>query len=639
MNYLKLSGNSSYKDEVADFLYQSYVARGGAAQFIVDQTDLFSEHDGRRFYPYPKQVHFMNLLKPTDRVIVVLKSRQCLVGSTNIHLPNKTLNIEQLYKQKYRGKILTLDESWNVVEDEVIDIWEAGKKDVYRLETADGESIISSDKHVYNTLSGWKKLKDLIPYQDVLITQNGCSQVNRIVKLKKKQMTYDLTTKKYHSYIANGIHVHNSGFSTSVVGRAVYEAMFNKVPEIIIISATRTAAEKVLDRIQKAFESMHVSIRPEFKRANKQYLEFFNGVKIYSLASNPDGMRGFTGIAYLDEFAMLRTTVSEEAYKAVYPMTTKGGRIVIISTPKGCEGKFYDLATKSLAEISGQAVKHEKVMYKINWRDVPFIKDAVEQNGLFDGLSPEEIRQEYELEFLTDDEMPFFSQQFLMDNFVEHDDFDIPLFTDINDLGIDDSYIDDYEKPLDSSLYLKNNQNISHLYDRYESYTFGFDPASTNDDSMFIVLGKRRGLNKKEVVGEFILNKITENTIDQAKFSLRLVDMFNPNALNLDYNGLGRGIGDFYKSVERVEDVLNCIEYTRQSKVDDFQDLKDEISKQQIKRRYDGNKDDTYKLKQAQRLFYKDGRIFGKGGKDDYFNAVMLANKYDESVQAGFYFA
>jgi len=643
MHFLKHSGNSSTQDMIAEFLRESYVLRGGASAFIVDQTNLFYDHEGNQFFPYKKQIEFMNLLNPRDRVVVVNKCRQCLLGDTLVKIDDKTqISIKELYEQNYRGVCKTFDFhdfDDKEVDDQIIDIWESGCKKIYKLILEDRKEIKCSKKHQFNTQYGWLELKD-IEIDTRILTEDGWKKAINIIDLNYEEMTYDLTTKKYHSYIANGIHCHNSGFSTSIVARTVWEAYFGKVNEIIIVSASRTQAEKIIDRIKEAFYSMEESIQPSFKADNKQQLFLNNGVKIYSLSSNPNTMRGFTGVCFVDEFAMVSVKDSYEIYRALYPSTTKGGRLVFISTPKGKQGKFYDLATKSLSELSGQKTDYDKKMFTINWRDVPYIVEAVEKHNLFGGMTPEEVAQEYGLEFTNDDQESLFTMDFLMSHFIEREDV-INLYTSYEELEIPIELMDDWNEPLNPQFYAKNNPNFSQLVDRYERFVGGWDTASTNDDSFLVIMGVNRKTKQKEIIYEQDLKKISSNIMTQARYARRIIDFFGLEQLTIDIKGIGNSAKDYFTSSEgeAVLEICNFFNYTSQNKVDNFMRLKDDINQGLIKRKYDGTKYDNYILKQATNLFYKNGKVQGKLGKDDYFNAVMLANESSKNtVDGGFFF-
>ncbi len=504
MNFLKHSGNSSYQDSIAEFMIKSYY--NNAAQWVCDTTSLFRDHLERPFQPYPKQVNFLNLLNPQNRLIVVLKPRQ-------------------------------------------------------------------------------------------------------------------------------------SGFSTSIIGSAAHMGYFNLVPEVVIVSATRTQAEKILDKIIKVYKSMPEQLRPTFVRESKQFLELASGTKFYSMSSNPDSARGFTGVCFLDEYAMIGVNDSYELYKALYPSTTHGGRIIIVSTPKGTQGKYYDLATKTLKELSGNDVQFESKKFKINWKDVPFIKHAVEKMGLFDGLTPTEIAQEYELSFLADLMESFFSLDFLMTKYVDRDG-DLPLFTSYDEMGIPNDYFNNLDLPLAEKFKIENNPILKPLMDDYLYFKGGWDVASKNDDSIYAVVGARRDNPEVEdVIFESVLNPISDNIQTQAKFTKRIVEALDVEQVTIDKRGLGQSASDAYSNDERLSEVLNDFIYTNQSKIDGMTRLKNQITTNKLHRRFDGTKYDNNMFKQATNLYQIGNKIQGKNGKDDYFNAIMLATEPNISGQSGFYIA
>ena len=465
------------------------------------------------------------------------------------------------------------------------------------------------------------------------------------IKYVGKEMAYDLTTEKYHNYFANGINVHNSGFSTSIVGKVVYESYFNVVPEICVVSATKIQANKVLDRIRDAFKSMHPSLQPEFENENAGYLKLKNGCKIYSLSSNPNSARGFTGNVYLDEFAILSMKISYELWSALYPSITHGGRIVTVSTPKGKVGKFFELCSQEIKEDQ----KINKIIYKINWRDIPFIVDGVKNKGLFEGLSQEDIEQEYELTFLTDSEEPYFSKDFIMDNYIDVDG-NILLYNDYEDLGIPDEYFKDLNKPLEEKYIIAWNKQISHLLDTYSRFVGAWDIASTNDDSIFKVAGQVRGTDIYHIIGEFLLNKVSTDTTEQAKYIKRVISCFNLESLCTDYKGLGRGVVDFLcasdgtsygeEFAEKMDDIIIKHETTLQNKIDLYSATKQAITSGKRKRRYDGSKYDNDKLKQFSNVYLMGGKLVKKNGKDDYADCEVLLTRAIEGdvVQDGIIF-
>jgi phage FluMu gp28-like protein len=70
-------------------------------------------------------------------------------------------------------------------------------------------------------------------------------------------------------------------------------------------------------------------------------LRFPNGSSVTGLPANPRTARGVHGNLVLDEFAHHQDP--REIWIAVSPVVTRGYRIIVLSTPRGKGGKFYEL--------------------------------------------------------------------------------------------------------------------------------------------------------------------------------------------------------------------------------------------------------------------------------------------------------
>ncbi|MDQ0454706.1 terminase large subunit domain-containing protein [Rhizobium paknamense] len=68
-----------------------------------------------------------------------------------------------------------------------------------------------------------------------------------------------------------------------------------------------------------------------------------HGSKITALPANPDTARGFSANVFLDEFAFHKD--SQQIWRALFPVISKGWSIRVTSTPNGKSNKFYELAT------------------------------------------------------------------------------------------------------------------------------------------------------------------------------------------------------------------------------------------------------------------------------------------------------
>lgn len=120
-------------------------------------------------------------------------------------------------------------------------------------------------------------------------------------------------------------------------------------------------------------------------------VELPNNVRIFALPANPDTARGFTGDVFLDEFAIHQN--SRDIWGALYPTITRvNGEIDVGSTPKGKQGKFYELR-------SNPTFNHDVVTIVDAVRDGLQVDIEELKAGLGD---PELYRQEFMCEFLDE---------------------------------------------------------------------------------------------------------------------------------------------------------------------------------------------------------------------------------------------
>ena len=70
-------------------------------------------------------------------------------------------------------------------------------------------------------------------------------------------------------------------------------------------------------------------------------LEFANGLRIYSLSSNPNALAGKRGHVVLDEFALHKD--QRMLYRIAKPVTMWGGSLTIVSTHRGAQSVFNEL--------------------------------------------------------------------------------------------------------------------------------------------------------------------------------------------------------------------------------------------------------------------------------------------------------
>lgn len=161
----------------------------------------------------------------------------------------------------------------------------------------------------------------------------------------------------------------------------------------------REAIEKGVKPFAKAYRAIIQEMQYTMVDSTGQIFKtlevtYPNGSRVLALPSTPDTARGFSANVFLDEFAFHEK--DREIWKAVFPVASKGHRIIVTSTPNGKGNKFYELMTAS--NLEGIWSRHRVDIYKAVADGLPFNIDQLRI-----GLNDDDAwRQEYELEWLDE---------------------------------------------------------------------------------------------------------------------------------------------------------------------------------------------------------------------------------------------
>jgi len=118
-----------------------------------------------------------------------------------------------------------------------------------------------------------------------------------------------------------------------------------------------------------------------------------HGSKITALPANPDTARGFSANVFLDEFAFHKD--SQQIWRALFPVISKGWNLRVTSTPNGKGNKFYELATGPADDVWS---RHVVDIYQAVRDGLP--RDIEELRA---GLADEDSwSQEFELKWLDE---------------------------------------------------------------------------------------------------------------------------------------------------------------------------------------------------------------------------------------------
>lgn len=144
----------------------------------------------------------------------------CLDGSTRISMYDGSTKL--ITDVSIGDKIISYNKNTKSFEkDEILAIADPSNKEMYEIEFSSGRKVIASLDHKFLTDSDYKSLSD-IKIGDKIVLGNNLKKgirTNRtetydlIIDITKigYRTAYDITTKKNHNFLANGVVTHNSG--------------------------------------------------------------------------------------------------------------------------------------------------------------------------------------------------------------------------------------------------------------------------------------------------------------------------------------------------------------------------------------------------------------------------------------------
>lgn len=152
------------------------------------------------------------------------------------------------------------------------------------------------------------------------------------------------------------------GISQLLAGEALAQAKFRPGTLVLFISRNLEAAQHLLRLVNDLLESDHNL--PGLLKKNESEVAFANRSIIRSLAASENAGRTYAASAvYLDEFA--HCTWAQEIYQAAAPTVARGGRLTIVSTPRGKNNLFYRLYEQALLE------RGRFRLFRLHWSECP----------------------------------------------------------------------------------------------------------------------------------------------------------------------------------------------------------------------------------------------------------------------------
>ncbi|MHB9132904.1 MAG: terminase large subunit domain-containing protein [Armatimonadota bacterium] len=130
-----------------------------------------------------------------------------------------------------------------------------------------------------------------------------------------------------------------SGKSTTASVLALHTALYRPESLILLVSPSLRQSGELFRKVVELVSDLPE--RPRLSEENKLSMRLENGARIVSLPGSEATIRGFSAPSLVIEDEASR--VPDDLYRAVRPMlAVSSGRLILMSTPFGKRGHFYD---------------------------------------------------------------------------------------------------------------------------------------------------------------------------------------------------------------------------------------------------------------------------------------------------------
>ena len=193
------------------------------------------------------------------------------------------------------------------------------------------------------------------------------------------------------------------GLSTAIAMEALYYSIWFPHQLVLFVSVSEKQSRELMDKVKMLLRHMEpFSLETEFGTASneiisdtKTMVEFKNGSRLISLPNNPKTIVGYTADrVYIDEFGLFEKP--DEVWQSIVPSLSRGGKITLVSTPRGKIGEFYRIWDESERKLNDFS------RLRIPWQRCkePAYVENIE--GMRNIMSEIQFKQEYECEFIDE---------------------------------------------------------------------------------------------------------------------------------------------------------------------------------------------------------------------------------------------
>lgn len=148
------------------------------------------------------------------------------------------------------------------------------------------------------------------------------------------------------------------GISTLTAGIALHNMIFKEDFKILVIATKQDVAKNLVQKVQIMWEFLPPFLKQGLNivNNNKLSLVFSNGSEITAVSSNPDATRSHAlSLLIFDEMA--HCDYADEIWTAAQATLSTGGNAILLSSPNGQSGKFYQIWQQAEVGLDEYGIK------------------------------------------------------------------------------------------------------------------------------------------------------------------------------------------------------------------------------------------------------------------------------------------
>ena len=215
-------------------------------------------------------------------------------------------------------------------------------------------------------------------YYKIISNEKG----EHVIQLRDFQMKLlDHYVNNRHVAVCSG---RQSGKTTTSCVYLLWSAIFNEYCPIAVLANKQKNAIEIIDDIKKAYEGLPSFMKPGVTQYNATRIDFENGSTVFGAATSENALRGFSAkILFCDEFAFVPKNIADKFWKSNFPIIGNSGKVILVSTPNGASGLYYDIWQSS----NKRDGNYPFAPFKVEWWEVPgrdeqFKRDMIATLGI-----------------------------------------------------------------------------------------------------------------------------------------------------------------------------------------------------------------------------------------------------------------